>query len=225
MTLLVDPKQPEPITIGDRTYMMRPATVAERSRWRRAIAAAGGRQHGPAGLLNCLSAGVRLLMKDSAPEIRDAVLAKVDAQRDRIIDFFQAARASAATGDDSAAERDAFIAAGRAMNEGDADLAVIVAEVTANYPAYAQMVADEATYWPICGLEALRMFCTGWTGIGAPCERGAGGLTDESLAEVPEGDLPTIGSLYENLIRVTPSQRKNLLSRRHSSPAGETSST
>ena len=237
MTLLADPRLPEPITIGPRTYLMKPATTAERTRWRRAIAAAGGRQHGPGGLLNCLAAGIRSLMKGSPPEIVDAMLGKVEAQRDRVIAFFEAAREATLGGDDAT---QTFIRAGQAMNEGDADLAVIVAEVTANYPAYAQMVADESTYWSIVGMESLRMFCLGFEGITVDVAgeaegeilkqqvlavRGPGGLTDESLAEVPEGDLAAIGTMYENLVKVTPAQRKNLLSQRPGSPAAQTSAT
>lgn len=224
MTVLVDPKQPEAITVGDREYLMRPATVAERTRWRRAIAASGGRQHGPLALLNCLAAGVRSLMKNSPAPVRDAVLAKIDAQRVNVVAFFGAAQKVAIDGGDMKQE---FLEAGRLMNEGDAGLAVVIAEVSANYPAYAQMVADEETYWPISGIEALRMFCVGWKNKGAemPCERGAAGMTDDSLAEIPEGDLMAIGQGYENLIRVSPQKRKNLLSQRLSSSAAGTSST
>lgn len=222
MALLIDPKSSEPIKVGERTYFMKPATVAERTRWRRATAAGGGRQHGPVGMLNCLSAGVKALMKDSPAPARDAVLEKIEAQKTRVIAFFQAAQ-SAVIGADQVNQD--FVDAGSAMNEGAAGLAVIIDEVTANYPAFAQMNADDQTYWAVSGLEAMRMFCTGWEGIEATFERGPGGVSDDLLAEIPEADLPFIGQAYENLIKVTPQQRKNLLSQRLSSPAVETLST
>lgn len=222
--MLVDPKLPEAITIGARKYFVKPATVAERTRWRRAIAAGGGRQHGPAVMLNCLAAGIRALYADN-PEgtpVRDALLAKIDAQRVCVTTFYEAAK-FAVNGDAEANQ--VFLDAAKVMAEGEAGLAVIIAEVSENYPAYVQLVADEAMYWVVAGIEACRMFMTGWEGLDMPFVRGPAGVTDDCLAEIPEADLPVIGQLYENLIRVTPQQRKNLLSLPPTSSGSETSNT
>jgi hypothetical protein len=53
MPLLVDPQTPERLEIGSSVYLLKPPSVMERARWRRAIVAAGGRRHGqiaPAGM-------------------------------------------------------------------------------------------------------------------------------------------------------------------------------
>lgn len=230
MTLLVDPHLPEPLTLGKYKYQLKPATVTERTRWRRAVAAAGGRQHGVVGLLNSLATGVKVLMADSPAEVRDALLAKIEAQKDRVLAFYQAAVSyPAAIGENpSDAEKalqQEFAETGIAMNEGDAGLAVIVAEVSAFFPAYPQMVADEATYWEFSGIEACRMFLVGWEGFELPLARGIGGVSDECLAEIPETHFTQIGKAFENLTKITPQQRKNSNSPRPSSSAGETLNT
>jgi hypothetical protein len=227
MTLLVDPKLPEPLEIGAYKYQLKPPTVAERTRWRRAIAAAGGRQHGTIGILDALAKGVLVVMQDSPDDARQGCLNKIYAQKDRVGAFYNMALDLPVTPpadwtEDDKARHQAFVDAGRAMNEGSADLAIIVAEVSAAYPAYCQIVADDAIYWETAGIEAVRMFLVGWEGFDAELTRGAAGVAEESLGLIPEQHLREIGQAFESLAKVGPQQRKNSPSPRPTSSAGET---
>jgi hypothetical protein len=222
--LLVNPNVPERVECGPenarRIYFVRPPTVYERVKWRRAVAAAGGRYHGPLALLGALSDGVSALMGDSPAELREAVLSKIDAHRANMLAFGEAARGDL----DDAEGRKEFAAAGMAMAESGRALAVTEAEVLASYPAYAQMAADDQTYWEIAGIEASRLFLSGWEGIDVEFSRSAAaGAADAVLAAIPEGDFASIGLFVDRMTRISASQRKNSSSPASTPPAGATS--
>lgn len=222
--LLVNPNVPERVECGPanarRVYLVKPPTVYERVKWRRAVAASGGRYHGPLALLGALADGVRALMADSPDELRDAVLSKVDAHRANMIAFGESAREADLADEEQKKE---FAASGAAMAASGRALAVTESEVLTAYPAYAQMAADDETYWEVAGIEATRLFLTGWEGIDAPFSRGASGASEDALAAIPEGDFASIGLFIDRMSRVTAAQRKNSLSPASMRPAGATS--
>jgi hypothetical protein len=223
--LLVNPNVPERVECGPenarRVYLVRPPTVYERVKWRRAVAAAGGRYHGPLALLGALADGVRALMAGSPDELRDAVLSKIDAHRANMIAFGESAR-DADLADDE--QRKEFTASGEAMAESGRALAVTESEVFSAYPVYAQMAADDQTYWEIAGIEAARLFLTGWEGFDAEFRRSSSSCaSDDSLAAIPEGDFASIGLFIDRMTRITASQRKNLSLPASTPPAGATS--
>lgn len=225
MTLLVDTKTPERLEIGDKAYLLRPPTVAERTRWRRAIAAAGGKQHGQVALLLCMADGVRALMADQ-PDLRDPLLARIDAHRHNLTDLAVSATTGAFDNRDEMTDeqRAALQARFDALDEGSKGLAVIETAVSAAYPRYADMVAADLVYGQIAGIEGARLFLVGWEGFDGDVVRGANGVSEDSLAQIPEGHLPRIGMAVEALTRVSEKQRKNSASPPLSSSGGETSS-
>lgn len=225
--LLVSPNVPERVEIGDRAYLLKPPTVMERARWRRAIVAAGGRRHGQIAMLECMADGVRTLMADDLPEVRDPILERIAAHRDALIGM--AAEALSGAFDDaenSGAEiRAALKDRMTGIQDGAKGLAVIESAVSAGYPRYADMAADDSAYGTIAGLEAARLFLVAWEGFEVDLQRGTAGLSEQSLAQIPENHLAAIGNAVEALTRVSEKKRKNSVSPPPSSPGGETSST
>lgn len=225
--LLVSPNVPERIEVADKVYLLKPPTVLERTRWRRAIAVAGGRQYGQLALLACLADGVRALMADDTPEARDAVLARIENHQANVLSM--AAEAMAGVYDDAGAKDEEQQAAIRAKFEaletGRQALAVIEPAVAAAYPRYAEMAASDAVYAQIAGQEGARLFLTDWEGFDGPLVRSQGGVAEESLAQIPERHFPAIGQAVEGLTRVGEKKRKNSASPPLSSPGGENSST
>jgi len=224
--LLSSPKDAHRLECGPdddrRVYLFKTPEVYERHKFRRAVAAAGGRRHGPGALLNALSAGVREIMADSPAEARDAVLRKIEEHRALMV--AQGALASTVDIDDEAQSK-MFVEKARAIETSGQELFVIECQVTAAYPRFAQMQADEEVYWGIAGAEGARLFLTAWEGFDEPLQRADGVLTSASLAAIPEEDLSAIGLKIDQLIRLSGRQRKNSSSPAASRSAGETSNT
>jgi hypothetical protein len=210
-------KEPQKFELGPenakRTYWLKRPVLHERAKWRRAIAAAGGRLHGQLGLLDIMEKGVRTVMADSEQEIMDAVLGRVAAQRANVIAFGQKA----------AGEQDeewkAMLEACRVGSEG---LLVIERVLVAAYEPYANAVGDNICYWQIVGIEAARAFCVGCEGLTVKYKRGHGGLSEECLAAIPEDDFAPLGHFAEGLARVSEPERKNSNSPPPTSSGGET---
>lgn len=180
------------------TYRLRVPTVYERVAWRRAIAKAGGRRHGAFAVLAALRRGAERLT-DGAP--RDFILAAIDEHRGRV-----EALAAVAGGDDPEAAEVAF----RAMIEGEAALAAVSALVVQGDDAYAQIQADNAVYREIAGIEAARLFLEGWEGpLPGAFARGRSGVTDASLACIPEKHLAPIGDRLAELLQPSETESGN----------------
>jgi hypothetical protein len=227
MPLLVDTKTPERLEIGSSVYLIKPPSVMERARWRRAIVAAGGRRHGQLALLECLADGVSALMADNPPEVRDSVLALIQTHRDTVLGMVAQAVSGAFDDANELAQedRDALRAQIAGIEESGKALSLIETAVLAGYPRYAEMAADDAAYSQIAGLEGARLFLMGWEGLDGTLARGPGGVSEQSLAQIPEGHFSAIGNAVEALTRVPEKKRKNSVSPPSSSPGGENSST
>jgi len=217
--------EPERLELGlesdRRVYLLKPPSVYERVKFRRAVSAAGGRLHGQLSLIEALGRAVVELMAESPPEARDAVLAKIEAHRVKAVECMEAARALQF--EESEDTRRAFAAAAAALAESGRGLVVIEAEAVGAHPAYAQMVADDAVYWEIAGIEGARLFLMGWEGITGKFARNAGGLSEASLAAISQGDFAVIGAKIESLCRVSETQRKNFSSPPATPPGGNSS--
>lgn len=224
---LVDPRVPERLEVGARAYFLKPPTTTERVKWRRSVAAAGGRKHNQMQLLAAMQDGVTALMADDHPDVRQAVLDKIEKHRANIMDVGTAA--AAGTYDDIATKPDdvrAELGAGlqRISDSGKA-LATIEAAVLDGYPRYAAMISDNQVYGEVAGLEGARLFLVDWEGFEGKPERTTGGLVEASLAAIPEGDLAAIAEKVEQLTRVSDAKRKNSSSSPQSSSGGETLTT
>jgi hypothetical protein len=216
-------KEPEKIELGPekarRTYWLKRPVLHERAKWRRAVAAAGGRLYGQVGLLDLMAAGIRSVMADSPPEIVDALLAKVAAQRANVVALGESSH------DTDNPEDEEWTTLLDACRVGATGLSVIEHELMAAYEPYAIAVGDNAAYWQIAGIEAARAFCVGWEGLNEKHKRGPGGLTEDCLAVIPEEDFTALARFAEGLARVSEPERKNSNSPPHTSSGGETSTS
>src|SRR5262245_49267170 len=200
--------EPEKLEIGPRVYWLKYPVLHERAQWRRAIAACGGKFNGTEALLDLLSDGVRALMRTTPVDVLDAVLRKIERQREKVIAWRNHF-------DDEALAREA--------QEGMRELSTIESEVIAAWPTYATAVGDDAAYWQIAGIEASRAFLVKWEGFPVELERSRAGVSDECLGEIPENDFALIGMFADRLSRVRESERKKSNSPPHTSSGGETS--
>jgi hypothetical protein len=234
--MLSDPKKPERLTVAERTYDLKRPSVAERTQWRRACALAGARRHDVLDLLDAMKDGVVRLMCGTEQSVTEAVISKVETHRANV----RAYRLGLATGiyvvpDDASPEdketaRKIRAADLEAMAASERSLAAIEAEVRQNYAPFAAKQADNAVYYDILGSEAARLFLVGWGVVdGAvnpwpgPPQRDELGLSEASLAAVPETHLPHIGIAMEAMARLSEAQRKNSSSPARAPSAGETS--
>jgi len=190
---------PERLRLGPedkpRVYWLKRPVLHERANWRRATAACGGKFNGPDELLSIMADGVRQLMEGKPEEIVDALLAKIERQRERVLKWRESPR-----GDNEAA---------REMRDGMREIGTIESEVLAAYPAYASAVGDDAAYWQIAGIEAARLFLVRWEGFEIELRRTRAGVDDSCLAEIPEGDFAMIGMFADGLSRLREAERKN----------------
>lgn len=205
-------REPEKLELGPdgarRTYWIKRPVLHERANWRRSTAACGGKFNGTDTLLGLLENGVRELMQSQPEEIVDALVRKIERQREALAAW------RSNFSDESLA---------KAAQDGLQELATIEAEVLANYPLYATAVGDDAAYWQIAGIEAARLFLVKWDGFGVELKRTRAGVDDECLAEIPENDFPFIGMFADGLSRVRESERKKSNSLQDTSSGGETS--
>lgn len=238
MSLLLKPGDPEPLTIGDRTYYLAVPTTVGRVRFRKLVTEAGGRQHGQLRLLDALAASVSKLMAQDEVEMRNALLAKIRAHREALVDYLtfvvqnEAALMSAGLPVDDPL-RVEFRTRSKAVSEGATGLQGTEAIVIENDPAYAAMVADDQAFATIKGIAAANCLLVGWNGSkpdGTPIfdgkpERANNLLSEDSLAQIPEGDFPIIAAKAESLCSLSAAQKKASVSPVPAASAGETSTT
>jgi hypothetical protein len=163
--------------------------------------------------------GIRAVMVDSPPEIVEALLAKVAAQRANVVALGESAH------DTENPEDENWKTLLVACRVGAAELAVVEHELISAYEPYAIAVGDNAAYWQIAGIEAARAFCVGWDGLPLKHKRGPGGLTEDRLAVIPEEDFTALARFAEGLARVSEPERKNSNSPPVTSSGGETSTS
>lgn len=179
-------------------YRLRVPGVYDRVAWRRAIAARGGRRHGPQALLAALRQGVAALM-DPGPS-QDFLLGAIDEQIERLGGF------TALAGSDDA---EALAAAWQELVDGDQALGAVAAEVGRAHEPYAQMMGDNSVYLDIAGIEAARRFVVGWSGISGDPERDDKSLTEAALARIPETHFAAIAARVEELVRPSETESGN----------------
>lgn len=223
--LLADPKTPERLELGSekkrRVFLLKVPLPIERAKWRRGVARAGGRQHGQLALLDCLRAGTADLMAESPAELRELVLARIDTHRENLIELHRAA-VDADLND--GADREAFEAALATIAKSGAALATIEVAVLDSWAPYANMVADEATFHQIAGIEGARLFLVGWEGIDAPFRRIGNETSEACMALISDADFVEIGTKLQAMTQLTEKRRKNSFSPPSTPSGGETSS-
>lgn len=224
--MLLDPRTTERLEIGDRVYLLKVPTVAERVKWRRATAAAGGKQHSQLAMLDLISETVAELMAEDVPEVRQAVLDKIAAHRENLRTWATALVEGKFDGADAdealRGELDAGLEKINAGAKGLAEIELAVSEYSARYRS---MISDNRFYSSIAGIEGARLFLRGWEGIEGKPVSDAGGLKETSMAKIPEADFAEIGAKIETLTRVSDAKRKNSGSSRPSSSGDQTSTT
>lgn len=214
-----DPKAPRPfVPAAHRTrdaadqsvYFWRHPSVADRAKFRHALAAAGGRQHTEIDMLEALADGVRAILTDADDvQQRAALLEIIAGQRERVERFYEAVRAGELN--EPGALMAAYAAAFRAVPELDG-IELTIAE---HYPRYATMCADRIAYGLRRGLVAARHFMVGWENVpgpdGAPLpfrRRPDGTVPDSLLDHIPSAHLAEFGGVVEGALEPGPAKGK-----------------
>lgn len=220
MAKYLDPSQPVRFEPAGETlkpegrriaYLFRAPTLADRRRFRRALVIAGGVRHSEAAISAEFRRGLdRLLAAGSAEHA--AATALLDEYESRRDGFYAQLRAGAFG--ETEEGRTAFAQGLAAVQESDKALAVLAVAVRETWPAYAQKLADNATYAEAAGLAALQLLATGWENIGAdfarvPAPGGALEIPDAALLQVPEYHLGQIAAFVETLFAPTEAEIKN----------------
>ncbi len=234
--MLLDPKQPVRFTPADQAgrpeetrvvYLLKVPRLYDGAALDRAVAARGGRNHGALARLRSLRAGVKALLADDDEAVaRDNLVARIDAYADELRAFGRALLAGEydAAGETEESTGPAKLAAALAAQaEHEAALAEVAELVREGYPLFARMVADEAVYPDILGIEAARLLLVGWENGPGEFRRGRAGVPDEVLEAIPPYHLVAIGAEVERLRRPSEAQRKNSASPSRSPAAPATS--
>jgi hypothetical protein len=182
-----------------RVYHLKWPSVGERTQYRHAVVGAGGKRHSQLMLLAALRRGGARLMADLPVEIREASLRRVDALRDALLALISASRQEGA----NLAELLAQVTA------SDADLADLESAVREGDARYAALAADNETYAAIAGQVAAHLFLVDWEGFAGPLERASPlRLSEASLSEIPENHFPLIAGKIETMFAVPERLRK-----------------
>ncbi len=145
-------------------YLIRPASLLERRRWRRDVRATGARYPSDGEL----QARLRELLAVAQP----ANLGQITEALDRI----------AAAADPAA------------IDPADAVLvAEVEAAARETDPAYATLQADREFYLEVGGLMAARRFLEGWGNVALPFRKMHGLVPEELFGRLPEAHQQTIG--------------------------------
>ena len=219
------------------SYLFRTPRQREKIRFRHAVAAEGGRRHGVLDLLACLRRGIEVLTEPVADDDRDpdllaqqrqAALALVDAHREGLVSFYAQVSERAFDLETEDGRRD-FDEALRGIAASDGALADLAWLVQTCYRPYARMMADTTAYADIAGMAAADLFMTGWrnkrdaAGQELRFRRGAEGLDDATLGQIPEAHFREIAAFIETLLAPSEAQVKNSGSPRPSPSAPATS--
>jgi len=247
MSLLCKPGEPQTLALDEnlasaRVYKLATPTTIGRIRFRRMIAEAGGRHYGTIPMLGAMRASIEKVFGSGEPsrssseavaqknEARDALTAAVDAQRTRILEFWTDAGNgkfdALETGTAEPALLEEFRTRQLAIVEGANGLANTQRILIDADPGFAAMVADEDAFPLIRGIVAAQLFMVSWSGIEGECSKGPDALlSEDSLARIPESDLPAIGAKAEAMMALDKAQKKASVSPAPGDSAGGTSST
>ncbi len=162
-------------------FLIRTASYLERANWRRQVTAAGATFPGESAFFEALREGVRLL----DPANKDALIEDIDA----------------------------FEAMPREQRSEDRELAARIAEVSRHvrtfHGPFAALEGDHQYWMEVAPLIAARLFLLGWENVDGEFVRKNGVTTDETLAQLEDDDLRTIGWHAIGLMHVSKAQEKN----------------
>ena len=165
-------------------YLIKPPSIYERPRFRRACLEHGARFHTDVELVACLREGVAALLPGEADAIRRTDLLET-------VDAFAAARIA---------------------GDVDPELAVrmeaIEEIVTGGYEPYAQKVASRGHFVDIAPIEAFRLFVVGWENLDLPFSRSRTGIPLAVLERVPEAHVYEAGLKAFELISLPEDEEK-----------------
>lgn len=172
---------------GAPVYICRVPRLVDRTAYRRAVTAAGGRFPGDIEMMRELATALdRLLPESDDAEQREKLKALAAAHADAFRLFLD--------------------------KKGEApvmppDLQQTVEEASRADPRFAGLMGDRMAYGEIAAIVAARMFLAGWENIAVPFRRTiAGGVPDDLVALIPYGDLFAISNAVSE--RMTPSEAR-----------------
>ena len=179
-------------------YLLKVPTLPEETQLHRAVAAAGGRQHGLLRRLAAIRAGVRAVFPDGDD---GGLLARIEDHEAALREFHEVG-----TGGDQQ-ELKALIE--RIAEGGETAEEAERLLLEAGHGPLARIAGDMAVYPEILGREAARLFVMGWENIPGECRRGKFGLEEESLRRIPALHRLLIGQEIERLLRPPDTLVKN----------------
>lgn len=189
-------------------YLLRTPGLYDKTRLRRAITAAGGRQHGVIATLRLLRAGVEEIMAGGDAAMRDLHVGMIDGYVAAYLDHFARLRRGQYSVQTEEARAE-FAAAVDRLARFDEDLAPVAAVVREHYQPYAQAIADDLVYPEIEAIEATRLFLVGWENRRPEFRRDQSGVPDKLLAAVPEHHRREIALELQRLMMPTEEEERD----------------
>ncbi len=198
-------------------FLLKVPTRGERIALDAEIAARGGRNYGTLDLVRRARAEILRPFKgkDVYGEAASFVAA-LTAMDDMMIAGAKRAVALGAQETRSDADNRELIDMHEEINDQMAELAPVFDMIADSSSVFRQMRRDVVSYPVIRRIELLRAFVMGGENIGFPIERGARGLTDESLDRLTESPYGVIvAAKLEAMLSPDTAARKNLPSPSH----------
>ncbi len=196
---------------GDAVFLLKMPTRAERIALDAEIAARGGRNYGTLDLVRRARAEILRPFKgkDVYGEAANFVAA-LTAVEEMMLDGVRHALDHGQKKEPTDADNRALIDMHEAINDQMAELAPVFDLIADGSPVFRQMRRDAAAYPVIRRVELLRAFVMGGENIGFPIERGARGLTDESLDKLTASRFGVIvAAKLEAMLSPDMAARKN----------------
>lgn len=201
MSIVLDPAEPvafQPRGEEGPTYFLRVPKVVDRGRYRHALQTAGAVRHSNLALMQVARAGLTKLLPG---EDGDDGRALIDAYVERLTAAVTQTRL-----DRSEEAREELLEALR-LPEALVDLLNVLGE---HDTSLRKATADNVVYRFLAGMEAAKLFLTGWEGEGLPpFKRNLSGPTEETLQRIPSGDFEAIGGKVEDLMEPTEARMGN----------------
>ncbi len=190
------------------TYHLRAPTLYDRIKLLSAVETHGGRHHSPLALVAALKREVAAVMEASPAKRRGRVLGLIDAHRERLEGFYARLRDGVLdlTGTEGQA---AFMEALGEAEAGADTLAAIEHQARQLGGNYAVLTAENAVYAQVFGIEAARLFLTGWDNLGTIFARDESGVAETALMAVPAEHFIEIGAKVRALLAPTEAEVKN----------------
>lgn len=205
-------REPIDVAVEGRRYRLRCPSIADMSRFKKAVRVAGGRRHAFGDKLLLIEAGLKAIgeaanaMDD--PEII-AALEEVQGAKERVRVLIGDMQAG------TMAEMDPteFVEAINAALEVTPRLAHASDVVERSYPPYAEALADDEVYPEIAGRVALELFLDAADGLAAPVRRGFSGLSAETLGAIPASDMTHVFAAFMQAVEASEAEKKGSLLR------------